>query len=215
MRPRRRWGWRDPARWARRRPTGGCLAIVGYEGTTADVDSRRRAATDKLTAAGATPVPGAGEGWARERYRGPYLRDALLDAGALVETLETVTFWSSLERLYDAVTNALRESLTGAGTAPVILCHVSHVYPAGASLYFTVACAQTDDPVSQWRAAKAAASDAILEAGGSISHHHGVGRDHRSWYQTESGAAVDRAPARDQTDTRPGRDPQSGGADCR
>jgi alkyldihydroxyacetonephosphate synthase len=167
--------------------TGGCLAIIGYEGTTADVDTRRRAATDKLTAAGATPVPGGGDGWAHERYRGPYLRDALLDAGALVETLETVTFWSSLERLYNEVTNALRESLTGAGTAPAILCHVSHVYPAGASLYFTVACAQTDDPASQWLAAKTAASDAILEAGGSISHHHGVGRDHRRWYQTEVG----------------------------
>src|SRR5581483_6853175 len=69
-----------------------------------------------------------------------------------------------------------------------ILCHVSHVYPAGASLYFTVACAQTDEPVGQWRQAKAAASDAILAAGGSISHHHGVGRDHRDWYEVEVGA---------------------------
>ncbi len=69
----------------------------------------------------------------------------------------------------------------------MILCHVSHVYPSGASLYFTVACAQAEDPVAQWRQAKAAASDAILAAGGSISHHHGVGRDHRDWYQVEVG----------------------------
>jgi alkyldihydroxyacetonephosphate synthase len=61
------------------------------------------------------------------------------------------------------------------------------VYPSGASLYFTIACAQLEDPVGQWRAAKAAASDAILAAGGSITHHHGVGRDHRDWYQREIG----------------------------
>jgi alkyldihydroxyacetonephosphate synthase len=166
---------------------GGCLAIIGYEGSAEDVESRRGAATRTLRGAGAALVDGAGEGWAHERYRGPYLRDALLDAGALVETLETVTFWSSLPGLYAAVGRALRESLTGLRTPPVILCHVSHVYPAGASLYFTIACAQLPDPVSQWRQAKAAASDAILAAGGSITHHHGVGRDHRDWYARELG----------------------------
>jgi alkyldihydroxyacetonephosphate synthase len=69
----------------------------------------------------------------------------------------------------------------------VVLCHVSHVYAAGASLYFTVACAQADDPLAQWQAAKSAASDAILAAGGSITHHHGVGTDHRQWYERELG----------------------------
>lgn len=167
--------------------TGGALAIVGYEGTARDVEARRSAATEILAGAGGQLEGGAGEHWARERYRGPYLRDALLDVGALVETLETVTFWASVPRLYETVSGALRESLTGQGTPPVVLCHVSHVYPAGASLYFTVACAQTDDPVAQWLAAKAAASDAILSAGGSITHHHGVGTDHRKWYAREIG----------------------------
>jgi alkyldihydroxyacetonephosphate synthase len=166
---------------------GGVLAIIGYEGTTSEVASRRSAVTDILLAAGGRLEEGAGDHWARERYRGPYLRDALLDAGALVETLETVTFWSSVPRLYEAVSAALRDALTAAGTPPVVLCHVSHVYPAGASLYFTVACAQTDDPLGQWRAAKAAAGDAILAAGGSITHHHAVGRDHLPWYEQEIG----------------------------
>jgi alkyldihydroxyacetonephosphate synthase len=166
---------------------GGALAIVGYEGTADDVEARRSAAAETLTAAGASPIVGAGEGWARGRYRGPYLRDSLLNAGALVETLETVPFWSSLGELYEAVNSALRESLTSQGTPPAILCHVSHVYPAGASLYFTIACAQLPDPSQQWRAAKAAASHAILAAGGSITHHHGVGRDHREWLQIELG----------------------------
>jgi alkyldihydroxyacetonephosphate synthase len=165
----------------------GCLAIVGYEGRTEDVEGRRAGAARVLQDAGGSPVEGAGESWERDRYRGPYLRDALLDAGALVETLETVTFWSSVPRLYEAVTAALRDSLTAQGTPPVVLCHVSHVYPSGASLYFTVACAQGEDPVAQWRAAKIAVNDAILAAGGSITHHHGVGTDHRDWYAQEIG----------------------------
>ena len=158
----------------------GCLAIAGYEGAADEVRARRAGAGAVLEAAGGVIDPEAGEGWARERYRGPYLRDALLDAGALVETLETVAFWRAVPDLYAAVTAALRDTLTAAGTPPIILCHVSHVYPAGASLYFTVACAQTEEPAAQWRAAKHATGAAILAHGGSISHHHGVGRDHRA-----------------------------------
>src|SRR2546423_607588 len=79
--------------------SGGCLAIVGYEGSAEDVEARREGASRVLTGASAELKPGAGEAWERERYRGPYLRDALLDAGALIETLETVTFWSSVPRL--------------------------------------------------------------------------------------------------------------------
>jgi alkyldihydroxyacetonephosphate synthase len=166
---------------------GGCLAIVGHEGSPADVSARVAAVKWALEGAGAERDREAGELWARSRYQGPYLRDALLDAGALVETLETVAFWSRLPALYDAITRALREALTAQGTPPVVLCHISHVYPSGASLYFTVACAQSEDPVAQWRAAKRAAGDAILEAGGSITHHHGVGTDHRAWYLSEAG----------------------------
>jgi alkyldihydroxyacetonephosphate synthase len=161
--------------------------VVGYEGVFRSVELDRVAVAAVLSRAGGTPVAGAGPAWERDRYRAPYLRDALLDAGALVETLETVGFWSGLPRLYEVVVGALRDSLTSHGTPPIVLCHVSHVYPAGASLYFTVACAQADDPVSQWRAAKAAASDAIQAAGGSITHHHGVGRDHLPWYEHEVG----------------------------
>ena len=165
----------------------GCLAIVGYEGSVVSVELCRTGVGRALEAAGAVPVPGAGDAWAEDRYRGPYLRDAMLDAGALVETLETVAFWSAVPRVYEWVSAALRDSLSAQGTPPVILCHVSHVYPAGASLYFTVGCAQAEDPVAQWQVAKAAASDAILAAGASITHHHGVGTDHRAWYEREIG----------------------------
>lgn len=164
-------------------PTGGCLAITGYEGTAENVQARRAAVTAMLEGTGARRDPSAGEAWSHGRYRAPYLRDALIDAGALVETLETVTFWSNLDTLYRAVGDALRNALGRA----VVLCHISHVYRSGASLYFTVAAAQETDPLAQWAKAKRAANDAIIDAGGSITHHHGVGTDHREHYAQQVG----------------------------
>jgi alkyldihydroxyacetonephosphate synthase len=168
-------------------PSGGCLAIVGYEGTEADVAARREQGTAVLESLSGTLDAPAGATWEHGRYHGPYLRDSLLDAGALVETLETVTFWSGIPKLYEAVREALHASLAGQGTPPIVMCHISHVYRSGASLYFTVACAQLEDPVTQWEQAKAAASDAILAAGASITHHHGVGVDHRPWFEQQIG----------------------------
>ncbi|MDQ6836609.1 MAG: FAD-binding oxidoreductase [Actinomycetota bacterium] len=167
---------------------GGALAIGGFEGRADTVASRAEAAGEALRAAGAQPVNGAGDDWSRGRFAGPYLRDALIDAGALVETLETAGFWSELPGLYTAVAGAVRDSLTAYGTPPVILCHISHVYSTGASLYFTVACAQGADPRAQWHQVKRAALTAILDSGASISHHHGVGRDHRPGLEGEIGA---------------------------
>ncbi|WP_406049709.1 FAD-binding oxidoreductase [Kribbella sp. NBC_00889] len=162
--------------------TGGVLAIVGFDGPY------KQATADVLTAAGGQNVgEGPGETWRVGRYRAPYLRDPLLDEGALVETLETAAFWSKVPGLKAAVTEALVRSLTDQGTPPLVLCHVSHVYETGASLYFTVISAQTGDPVGQWHTAKAAASQAIAVAGGTISHHHGVGTDHREAYADEIG----------------------------
>jgi alkyldihydroxyacetonephosphate synthase len=167
---------------------GGCLAIAGYEGTAQDVAARRTTASEVLAAAGGENLGTApGEAWREGRYRAPYLRDPLLDAGAFVETLETATFWSNLAALRTAVTAALTETLTAQGTPAVVLCHISHVYEAGASLYFTVLCAQAEDPLTQWAAAKSAANRAIRDAGATITHHHGVGTDHRRTYQEEIG----------------------------
>ncbi|OII64972.1 FAD-binding oxidoreductase [Streptomyces sp. CC53] len=166
----------------------GCMAVVGFEGTEADTALRRAGAREVLLAAGgeyAGEEPG--ERWARGRYDAPYLRDALLDAGAFAETLETAAFWSRLPGLYAAVREALTSALTGAGTPPLVMCHVSHVYENGASLYFTVVSAQGDAPVAHWEPAKHAANEAILAAGGTISHHHGVGTDHRDWFTQEAG----------------------------
>ena len=86
-----------------------------------------------------------------------------------------------------AVTTALGASLAETGTTPLIMCHISHVYDAGASLYFTVVAGQTNNPAQQWWQAKEAACKAIVAAGGTISHHHAVGTDHRPYLESEIG----------------------------
>ncbi|MGW4563910.1 FAD-binding oxidoreductase [Streptomyces sp. NPDC004561] len=175
------------------RSDAGCLAITGYEGTPEDTAQRREQAAAVLTACGGILVgTEPGERWAHGRYSAPYLRDALLDVGAFAETLETAAFWSRVPDLYAAVRTALTDTLTEAGTPPLVMCHISHVYENGASLYFTVVSAQGEDPVAHWTPAKHAANEAVLAAGGTISHHHGVGTDHRDWYVREAGElAVD------------------------
>ncbi|GHH30024.1 FAD-binding oxidoreductase [Streptomyces lanatus] len=166
----------------------GCMAIAGYEGTDEDTSYRREKAAAVLRECGGTPLGDEPGGrWAHGRYSAPYLRDSLLDAGAFAETLETATFWARIPELYAAVRDALTSTLTGSGTPPLVMCHISHVYENGASLYFTVVSAQGDDAVAHWEKAKHAANEAILAAGGTISHHHGVGTDHRDWYVREAG----------------------------
>ncbi len=168
--------------------TGGCLAITTFEGSQGHVEARSAEAAAIFSAAGGTSLgTEPAQQWEHGRFNGPYLRDSLLDSGVLAETLETATTWANLSTLRSAVTSALSESLGGQGTAPLVLCHISHTYPTGASLYFTVVCAQTADPIAQWRVAKKAASDAIGAAGGTITHHHAVGSDHRPWMTGEIG----------------------------
>ena len=169
-----------------RRP---CLAIVGWEDSEAEV-SRRRARSARLLRAAGGLALGArpGNAWARGRFDGPYLRDDLVDAGILVETLETATTWARLARLQRSVGSALTGALTARGTPPLVGCHISHVYRTGASLYFTVLAAQErGSELAQWRAAKAAASDAIVTGGGTITHHHAVGSVHLPWLSGEVG----------------------------
>ncbi|MBO2453120.1 FAD-binding oxidoreductase [Actinomadura barringtoniae] len=166
----------------------GCLAVIGFEGTPDEITERQIKVRAALREAGGELLGDEpGDKWRHGRFNAPYLRDALLDVGAFAETLETATFWSGIPALYEAVKGALTTTLAGAGTPPLVMCHISHVYPAGASLYFTVVSAQGEDALAHWEKAKHAANDAIIAAGGTISHHHGVGTDHRDWYAREIG----------------------------
>jgi alkyldihydroxyacetonephosphate synthase len=167
---------------------GRCLAITVFEGTAAHAESRHAETQALLAVQGGTSLGEApAQAWERGRFSAPYLRDSLLTAGALCETLETATDWSNIPALKTAVTEALTGALAESGTPALVLCHISHVYATGASLYFTVVAGQRGNPIDQWRAAKAAACDAIMAAGGTITHHHAVGADHRPWMRDEVG----------------------------
>ncbi|WP_428338833.1 FAD-binding oxidoreductase [Mycobacterium sp.] len=168
--------------------TGGCLAITVFEGTQAHAESRHAETRALMTAQGGTSLgEDPARAWERGRFGAPYLRDALLANGALCETLETATDWSNIPALKAAVTEALTTALAESGTPALVLCHISHVYATGACLYFTVVAGQRGNPIEQWRAAKTAASDAIVAAGATITHHHAVGADHRPWMSDEVG----------------------------
>lgn len=160
---------------------GACMAVLGWDG--AAIAGRKGALAVVRRHGGFSVGPSAGQKWRAGRYHGPYLRDDLLDAGVLVETLETSARWSALAATHTAVRSALLAALPGA----VVMCHVSHLYPHGASLYFTVLGRPTADPVGQWAAAKRAAGDAIVDSGATITHHHAVGTDHRPWMVDEIG----------------------------
>ncbi|WP_243076918.1 FAD-binding oxidoreductase [Microbacterium sp. SS28] len=167
----------------------GVLAVATFEGeSTAAAAETRATLHDVFRSHGArSRGEEPARSWERGRFASPALRDTLLDIGVLAETLETATTWAQLPELKRSVTAALTDRLTAEGTKPLVLCHISHVYPAGASLYFTVVAALTADPAAQWQGAKDAASRAIGEAGGTITHHHAVGRDHLPYLEDEIG----------------------------
>ena len=134
-----------------------------------------------------------GRSWKRDRFAQPYLRDTLLGHGVLVDTLETATTWSNLTHLYEAMTNTMKGAITATGGGPgYVTTHISHAYEYGASLYSTFLGRQVPDPdplarQAQWRVIKQATTDAILAAGGTLTHHHGIGRDHAPWLEEEIG----------------------------
>jgi alkyldihydroxyacetonephosphate synthase len=169
-----------------RRRRGGCLMICGWEGERESVSRRRGLAETRLRLGGAVPLGrSAGNSWYRNRFGGPYLRDELMNLGVLVETLETAHTWTRLDELYRAVSDALRDAL---GERSIVMCHVSHAYADGASLYFTfLTRARPGEELDQWRAAKSAACEAIVSTEATITHHHAVGRDHAPYMRAEVG----------------------------
>ncbi len=175
--------------YGQRRHEDRCIAILGFEGDPVEVATRRARALGLVRAHGGLGLGASpGRAWLRGRFQAPYLRDELLTLGVMVETLETATRWSELERLHSAVAGAIDRSLTDQGTPGLVSCHVSHLYETGASLYFTfIARQRRGAEAEQWQAIKRAASDAILEGGGTITHHHAVGRDHAPWLEREVG----------------------------
>ncbi len=172
-----------------RRRRGGCLIVVGLEGEEESVARRRALSVRALRHGGAAYLgQSAGRSWEHGRYQGPYLRDTLMEMGAMVETLETSHTWSRLGELHAAVGAAIRGALDGQGTPGLVFCHLSHAYADGASLYFTfISRARRGEEIAQWREVKRAACEAIVAHGGTITHHHAVGRDHAPYMEAEVG----------------------------
>ncbi len=173
-----------------RKRRGGCLLIVGLEGEEESVARRRALSVRELRRGSAVYLgQSAGNSWEHGRYQGPYLRDTLMSMGAMVETLETSHTWTELAKLHTAVGGAIRDSLAKQGTPGLVFCHLSHAYPDGASLYFTfISRSRQGAEVEHWRGVKRAACEAIVASGGTITHHHAVGRDHAPYMEAEVGA---------------------------
>ncbi len=124
----------------------------------------------------------AGNKWLQDRFFLPYIRDILLNNDILLDTLETATSWSNLQNLYDSVQSSLRAYFKENNNNASILTHISHSYSDGASLYFTIIAKQDKiDPIKQWENMKQIANNSIKNAQGAISHHHGVGVDHKNF----------------------------------
>ncbi len=188
---------------------GRCLMIIGFDGRRRLVNAMQREVTELARTRKGVGVGGAlANAWRRERFRSAGLRDTLWAAGYGVDTIETATDWPRLPALQAALEGAIRAAVTGVaverrggdpansggpadGEQALAFSHVSHVYPTGASLYTTVVFRLADDPdetLQRWRALKAAAGAVIVEHGATITHQHGVGRDHAPYLAAEKGA---------------------------
>jgi alkyldihydroxyacetonephosphate synthase len=132
-------------------------------------------------------LEGAAGLWRNAFIRMPYAREFLTPAGYIVDTFETAITWERFESLHDAVKAATeRAILEATGVKGEVTCRFTHVYPDGPAPYFSFhALGRHGALIEQWQAIKNAASDALIEAGGTITHHHAVGRDHRPWYDRQ------------------------------
>ncbi len=168
-----------------------CLVIVGTHGSSGVVRATSRVVGSIVGRHHAIRVPGVGAAWERERFRVPYLRNALWEAGYAVDTVETATDWGRIGTLADALGPALRHGLQGMGERVHAYSHLSHVYPTGSSLYTTYVfrlAGDHDETLERWRHLKRTASETIVAHGGTISHQHGIGRDHQPYLAAEKGA---------------------------
>jgi alkyldihydroxyacetonephosphate synthase len=143
------------------------------------------------------PGPGAAAAWRQAFIRMPYARELLMQISALNDTFETAITWDRFETFHDRVKMATEQAIQDAtGRRGVVTCRFTHVYPDGPAPYFTFhAVGRADALIEQWRHVKQKASDAVIEGGGTITHHHAVGRDHMTWYERQRPALFGEALA--------------------
>jgi alkyldihydroxyacetonephosphate synthase len=167
---------------------GKAVLVLGFESADHPLDAWMARALELCAdhggaASGGGEKRGDAEGsWRSAFLQAPYLRDTMVAAGVLAETFETAITWDRFEEFVRSVREAA-EAAVGDGR---VTCRLTHVYPDGAAPYFTVlAPARRGDELAQWQDIKEAAGEAIISGGGTITHHHAVGRDHRPWYDRQ------------------------------
>ncbi len=171
--------------------TGESALVLGFESLAAPVEPDGALALQLCLGAGlrvqeSGPRGAAGQAWRSSFLRAPYLRESLMLLGVLVETFETAVTWDRFDALVAEVTAATRDALQRVCGGGRVTCRLTHAYADGCAPYFTVlAPTRRGSEVAQWDEVKAAASEALSAAGGTITHHHAVGRDHRPWYDRQ------------------------------
>ncbi|MDE1464905.1 FAD-binding oxidoreductase [Spartinivicinus poritis] len=171
---------------------GMCMLTVGFTGQQKSQYQNKIKLFKQLVAQhkGVSTGEWLGKKWAAGRFRLPYLREALWQRGFLVDTVETAIAWSQINLLKEQLENAVANALVDEGEKIWVFTHVSHCYPQGASLYTTFLFRQADNyttTYARWQKLKQAACEAIVKVGGTISHHHGVGKDHAPYLKAEKG----------------------------
>jgi alkyldihydroxyacetonephosphate synthase len=170
------------------------LLVLGFESTDHPVDNSMERALQLCREHGGAVAPSSrGNGgdavgsWRRAFLGAPYVRDVLIAMGVLSETFETAITWERFPSFQEQVSAAAQQAVREVcGERGLVTARFTHVYPDGPALYFTVlAPARRGEEVAQWHEIKRAASDAVIAAGGTITHHHAVGRDHRPWYEQQ------------------------------
>ncbi|MCJ7683373.1 MAG: FAD-binding oxidoreductase [Desulfobacteraceae bacterium] len=171
---------------------GGCMCLAGFIGSGERIRAARRLAFSILKKNGGVSLgKSIGEAWKKNRFRVPYLRNTLWDMGYAIDTVETAVTWDKVTATMEALEKAISVGLDRWKEKVHVFSHLSHVYPTGSSIYTTFVfriAEGAEEMLGRWKALKAAASMEIVRAGGTISHQHGVGLDHRPYLDAEKGA---------------------------
>jgi alkyldihydroxyacetonephosphate synthase len=204
---------------------GGAVLVLGFESAHHPVDhwmtlaleccrdnsgkgeknSGRRQAGDRVRGGKADASNDPADSWRGNFLREPYVRDLMVSAGVIAETFETAITWDRFEEFHGSVTAATQEAVRSVCGGGRVGWRFTHVYPDGPAPYYTVlAPARRGSELEQWDEIKAAASEAIIAAGGTITHHHAVGRDHRPWYERQRPERFAAALAAAKTELDPG-----------
>lgn len=165
-----------------------CISYIGYEGGSARVRADKSVVGKIVSSNGGIKLgKGPGAMYDQKKFDTPYLRDFLLDRGALGDVSETAAPWSRLGEVYTATVRAARAAFDELGVHGFVMCHLSHSYHSGACLYFTFAFPPKQDvePLAQYDVVKSAIQQSFVDHGGTLSHHHGVGTDHAPWMEQD------------------------------